>query len=130
MRGANGEAEIRTLYLCIIHVPGVPGGRAQGPRGDPGALGLRFLNPELFVCVACCVEPMSAAMFARSTTTRNAVRAARSFATAVDAAGLKVAAVDNGQPTAAVTLLVKAGSRYQPQLGVAHLLKNFAFKAS
>ncbi|KAF8602225.1 LuxS/MPP-like metallohydrolase [Ceratobasidium sp. AG-I] len=71
---------------------------------------------------------MSAAMFARSTTTRNTVRAVRSFATAVDAAGLKVAAVDNGQPTAAVTLLVKAGSRYQPQLGVAHLLKNFAFK--
>lgn len=67
-------------------------------------------------------------MFARSTTTT--IRAARSFATAVDAAGLKVAAVDHGQPTAAVTLLVKAGSRYESQQGAAHLLKNFAFKAS
>lgn len=36
--GANGKGEIRRLYLCIIHVPGVPGVRAQGPRGDPGAL--------------------------------------------------------------------------------------------
>lgn len=67
-------------------------------------------------------------MFARPTT-RTTLRAVRSFATAVDAAGLKVAAVDNGQPTAAVTLLVKAGSRYETEQGAAHLLKNFAFKA-
>ncbi|KAG8690457.1 ubiquinol-cytochrome c reductase core subunit 1 [Ceratobasidium sp. 395] len=68
-----------------------------------------------------------------SRTTRTTLRAVRSFATVVDAAGtggLKVAAVDNGQPVSAVTLLVKAGSRYEPQQGAAHLLKNFAFKAT
>lgn len=54
----------------------------------------------------------------------------RTFATAVDASGVSVAAVDHGQPTAAVTVLVKAGSRYETQQGVAHLLKNFAFKVS
>jgi len=65
-----------------------------------------------------------------SRSTRTTMRAVRSFATAVEAGGLKVAAVDHGQPTAAVTLLVKAGSRYETQQGAAHLLKNFAFKAT
>ncbi|KIJ58370.1 hypothetical protein HYDPIDRAFT_102804 [Hydnomerulius pinastri MD-312] len=61
-----------------------------------------------------------------------ATRLARSFATVVDtkASGIKVAAVDNGQPTTAVTFLVKAGSRYEPSPGVAHALKNFAFKST
>lgn len=59
-----------------------------------------------------------------------AKRLARSFATVVDskAAGIKVAAIDNGQPTTAVTFLVKAGSRHEPSPGLAHALKNFAFK--
>ena len=53
----------------------------------------------------------------------------RTFATVVDAAsGVKVAAVDNGDPTSAVTFLVKAGSRYETKPGVAHALQNFAFK--
>ena len=52
----------------------------------------------------------------------------RLFATAVDSSGIKVAAVDNGQPTSAVTILVKAGTRYETKPGVAHALKNFAFK--
>jgi ubiquinol-cytochrome c reductase core subunit 2 len=55
---------------------------------------------------------------------------ARSFATVVDNAGVKVAAIDNGQPTTAVTFLVKAGSRYESKPGVAHTLKNFAFKST
>ncbi|KAF8762037.1 LuxS MPP-like metallohydrolase [Rhizoctonia solani] len=42
----------------------------------------------------------------------------RSFATTVDAAGVSVAAVDHGQPTTAVTVLVKAGSRYETQQGM------------
>jgi ubiquinol-cytochrome c reductase core subunit 2 len=42
---------------------------------------------------------------------------------------VKIAALDHGQPTSAVTFLVKAGSRYEPQPGVANALKNFAFKA-
>ncbi|KAF9446857.1 LuxS/MPP-like metallohydrolase [Macrolepiota fuliginosa MF-IS2] len=56
----------------------------------------------------------------------------RTFATAVaDAAsGVRVAAVDFGQPTSAVTVLVKAGSRFQNKEGVANVLKNFAFKST
>jgi ubiquinol-cytochrome c reductase core subunit 2 len=65
---------------------------------------------------------------ARASTTRTVQCIARSFATAVDSAGLKVAALDNNQPTSAVTILIKAGSRYEPKPGVAHALKNFAFK--
>jgi ubiquinol-cytochrome c reductase core subunit 2 len=61
--------------------------------------------------------------------TRASVRLARrSFATAVDVGGLKVAAIDSNQPTVAVTFLAKAGPRYQQKPGVAHALKNFAFK--
>jgi ubiquinol-cytochrome c reductase core subunit 2 len=59
---------------------------------------------------------------------RRAATKARSFATAVDAAGLKIAAVDNGQPSASVTFLVKAGSRHEPKAGLAHALKNYTFK--
>ncbi|KAH7333643.1 LuxS/MPP-like metallohydrolase [Rhizoctonia solani] len=67
-------------------------------------------------------------MLARAGRTAGVLR--RTFATAADASGVSVAAVDNGQPTAAVTLLVKAGSRYETQQGTAHLLKNFAFKTT
>ncbi len=61
------------------------------------------------------------------------IAARRSFATAVttDAPhGIKVAAVDFGQPTSAVTIVAKAGSRFQSKEGVANALKNFAFKVS
>ncbi|KAH9985913.1 Metalloenzyme, LuxS/M16 peptidase-like protein [Russula vinacea] len=55
----------------------------------------------------------------------------RGFATVVDAAsGFKVAAVDNGQPSSSVTVLLKAGSRYQSKPGVAHALSNFTFKST
>jgi len=57
-----------------------------------------------------------------------AIAKARSYATVVDTAGLKIAAVDNGQPSASVTFLVKAGSRHEPKAGLAHALKNYAFK--
>ncbi|KAJ7449596.1 Metalloenzyme, LuxS/M16 peptidase-like protein [Mycena latifolia] len=63
--------------------------------------------------------------------TRAAVRLARrSFATVVDTAGFKVAAVDSNQPTVSITFLAKAGPRYQQKSGVAHALKNFAFKST
>ncbi|KAJ7672652.1 ubiquinol-cytochrome C reductase complex core protein 2 [Mycena rosella] len=63
--------------------------------------------------------------------TRASVRLARrSFATVVDTAGFKVAAVDSNQPTVAITFLAKAGPRYQQKPGVAHALKNFAFKST
>ncbi|PPQ85756.1 hypothetical protein CVT25_003074 [Psilocybe cyanescens] len=67
---------------------------------------------------------------ARASTARNAQRIARSFATVVDSTGVKVAAVDYNQPTASVTVLVKAGSRFEPKEGVANALKNFAFKST
>lgn len=66
----------------------------------------------------------------RASATRNAQRMARTFATVVDTSGIKVAAIDYNQPTSAVTVLVKAGSRYESKEGVAHALKNFAFKVS
>lgn len=67
---------------------------------------------------------------ARASAARAASRIARTrhFATVVDSAGVKVAAADSGEPTSAVTFLVKAGSRYESKPGVAHALKNYAFK--
>lgn len=67
---------------------------------------------------------------ARTSSVRSVQRIARSFATVVDSAGVKVAAVDNNQPTSSVTVFVKAGSRFQTKDGVANALKNFAFKVS
>ncbi|CAG8711908.1 15750_t:CDS:2, partial [Acaulospora colombiana] len=46
----------------------------------------------------------------------------------VDVGGIKVAAVDNGQPSASITFLVKAGPRHESKTGIAHILKNYAFK--
>ncbi|KAI0819430.1 LuxS/MPP-like metallohydrolase [Trametes gibbosa] len=69
---------------------------------------------------------------ARASAARAASRIARTrhFATVVDSAGVKVAAADSGEPTSAVTFLVKAGSRYESKPGVAHALKNYAFKST
>jgi ubiquinol-cytochrome c reductase core subunit 2 len=76
-------------------------------------------------------KKMLSARVQRVTATAAGTFARRGFATAVsDAAsgGVKVAAVDFGQPTSAVTVLVKAGSRFQNKEGLANALKNFAFK--
>jgi hypothetical protein len=70
----------------------------------------------------------SSMLAARASAVRNVSRIARSFATVVDTAGFKVATIDYNQPSTAVTLLVKAGSRFESKPGVAHALKNFAFK--
>lgn len=64
----------------------------------------------------------------RTSTVRNAQRITRSFATVVDIKGIKVAAVDYNQPTSSLTVLVKAGSRFEPKQGLANSLKYFAFK--
>ncbi|KAL5498394.1 QCR2 [Sanghuangporus vaninii] len=69
-------------------------------------------------------------MLAARATARRATRLLRTFATAVDVSGIKVAAVDNGQPTSAVTFLFKAGSRYENKPGLANVLKNFSFKGT
>ncbi|EIW56375.1 ubiquinol-cytochrome C reductase complex core protein 2 [Trametes versicolor FP-101664 SS1] len=69
---------------------------------------------------------------ARASAARAASRIARTrtFATVVDSAGVKVAAADNGEATSAVTFIVKAGSRFESKPGVAHALKNYAFKST
>lgn len=67
-------------------------------------------------------------MLAARATARRTARLSRSFATAVESAGVKVAAVDHGQPTSSVTFVVKAGSRFESKPGVANFLKNFAYK--
>ncbi|KAF7795785.1 hypothetical protein EIP86_006952 [Pleurotus ostreatoroseus] len=67
---------------------------------------------------------------ARASAARSAFRIARNFATVVDTAGVKVAAADNGEAASSVTLLVKAGSRFQNKPGVAHALQNFAFRST
>ncbi|PCH43260.1 LuxS/MPP-like metallohydrolase [Wolfiporia cocos MD-104 SS10] len=67
---------------------------------------------------------------ARASAARSASRLARNYASVVDTAGVKVAAVDNGEPTSAVTFLVKAGSRFESKPGVAHALKGFAYKST
>ena len=54
--------------------------------------------------------------------------AVRRLATAVDATGFKVAAVDRGEPVTSITVVAKAGSRFESAPGLAHVLKNFAFK--
>lgn len=54
----------------------------------------------------------------------------RAYASVADASGVKVAGVESGAPaaTSSVTVVVKAGSRYETKPGAAHVLKSFAFK--
>ncbi|SCV67497.1 BQ2448_5108 [Microbotryum intermedium] len=44
------------------------------------------------------------------------------------AGGIKIAASDAGAPTAAISVVVKAGSRYETAPGLAHVLRNSLFK--
>ncbi|OLL24007.1 Cytochrome b-c1 complex subunit 2, mitochondrial [Neolecta irregularis DAH-3] len=44
--------------------------------------------------------------------------------------GIKIASRDDGRPTAALSVVVRAGSRYQPIPGLAHILERFAFKST
>lgn len=59
----------------------------------------------------------------------------RSYAThapafsVTQASGVRVAASsDEGKPTSAISVIVKAGSRYEPAPGMSHVLKNLVFK--
>lgn len=45
-----------------------------------------------------------------------------------DAAGIKVASRDDGRPTTSLSVVIRAGSRYETGPGVAHLLEKFAFQ--
>ena len=54
----------------------------------------------------------------------------RTYATVAESSGVKVAGFERGAPAGTVnlTVVVKGGSRYETKPGVAHVLKNFAFK--
>lgn len=58
----------------------------------------------------------------------------RGYATVADAGGVKVASVTESSslsaPTSAIAVVVKAGSRYETQPGLAHVLKHSLFKVS
>ncbi|KZO91781.1 LuxS/MPP-like metallohydrolase [Calocera viscosa TUFC12733] len=61
-----------------------------------------------------------------------ALRAHSSRAYATASPSISVFAQDAGQPTSSITVLVKAGTRFEPEghSGIAHVLKNFSFKSS
>lgn len=53
---------------------------------------------------------------------------AADYSVTSSSSGIKVASLDEGSPTSAITVAVKAGPRYEPSPGLAHVLKNFVFK--
>lgn len=121
-----GMSEFRCrVYLYILSIHCLPHARVFGWKRKSAH---RAKSPIL----RSPLKPQSPhplkTMLAARASTRNASRIVRNFATVVESAGVKVAAVDHGQPTSAVTFLVKAGSRFETKPGVAHALKNFAFK--
>ncbi|GAA6028052.1 hypothetical protein JCM8097_001849 [Rhodosporidiobolus ruineniae] len=50
--------------------------------------------------------------------------------TVQEVGGVKVAAADQGLPTASISVVVKAGARHEPAPGVAHVLKNSLLRSS
>ena len=96
-------------------------GRKGNVRTDSGNVGRNSEIPTVFL-------HLKTMLASRASTVRNVRRIVRSFATLVDITGVKVVTLDYNQPTSSVTVLVKAGSRFEPKQGVANVLKNFAFK--
>jgi hypothetical protein len=47
--------------------------------------------------------------------------------TVTDVGGIRIAARDDGGPTTGLSVVLKAGSRYAPAPGLAHLLEKFAW---
>lgn len=65
----------------------------------------------------------------RAQASRNAF--VRSYATPAfekAANGIAIAAADEGKPTSSISIIARAGSRFEPAPGVAHVLKNSVFK--
>jgi ubiquinol-cytochrome c reductase core subunit 2 len=50
------------------------------------------------------------------------------FSVSSTSSGIKVATIDEGAPTSAITVALRAGSRYEALPGLSHVLKNFVFK--
>jgi hypothetical protein len=65
---------------------------------------------------------------ATAATRSYATSASADYSVSTAASGVKVAALDDGSPTSAITVAVKAGPRYEPAPGLAHVLKNSVFK--
>lgn len=116
-------------------------------RGGMQAGRCLFCDWRQQVEVVCAEPSLSPPLFsqklAMSFALRNASRAApavargaRSYATpaslfsVADAAGVKVASSDEGATTGAISVVVKAGSRYESAPGLAHVLKHQVFKVS
>lgn len=59
----------------------------------------------------------------------NASTSATPF-TVSEVGGVKVAARDDGGPTTGLSIVLRAGSRYSPLPGLAHLLEKFAWKVT
>lgn len=68
-------------------------------------------------------------MLTRSIAARSAIRTVgrRAFSTK-EVAGVKVVARDDGRATSQISVVIKAGSRYNSTPGLAHILEKFAFK--
>ena len=64
---------------------------------------------------------------ARLSLVRSAIKSCRTFSTA-EVAGIPVAVREDQRPISKVSVIVKAGSRYSPAPGVAHVLSKFAFQ--
>lgn len=68
-------------------------------------------------------------MLNRSVATRSTLRAlGRRAFSSQEVAGVKVFSRDEGRTTSEVSVIIKAGSRYNTTPGLAHILEKFAFK--
>ena len=80
----------------------------------------------------------SALLSSRTALQASAALSRRAYATATssgqfslaEAQGIKVATTEDGSPTAAISVVIKAGSRFESSPGLAHVLKNSLFKVS
>ncbi|BFZ55555.1 ubiquinol-cytochrome c reductase core subunit 1 [Savitreella phatthalungensis] len=80
-------------------------------------------------CLANTVSQLQAGSTRRSMATAAAVQQSFNF-NVTDSNGIKVATRDDGRPTTSVSVVVRAGSRYETSPGVANLLEKFAFQTT
>lgn len=68
------------------------------------------------------------AFVARQSTRAYATPASSDFSITSLSNGIRIATSDDASPTAAVSVIIKAGSRFENSPGLAHVLKNSVFK--
>ena len=95
---------------------------------------IRTPDSELALSCSCVLFYSSRTASTMSFAARSCARvlSRRSYATVADAGGVKVASASesSSSPTGAIAVVVKAGSRFEPQPGLAHVLKHSLFKVS